>query len=95
MKPAATTLLFAMIAVLAVPAVTRACPLCKGAVANDELTDGPRTGPTRTARAYGWSIAVMLCMPFLVIGGITFIAVSAYRRNLAQQQSGSEPRKLR
>ena len=85
-----TAFLLVFTVVLIAPAVTTACPFCKNAIANDELTDGPRTGSTRTARAYGWSIAVMLTMPFLIIGGITLVVVSAYRRNLDAQQAASD-----
>ncbi len=84
-------LLLFLAVLLAAQAVTEACPLCKEAVANDEAEDGSSAGPTRTARGYAWSIAVMLCMPFLMVGGVALLLVSAYRRNTAQPQATQSP----
>ena len=38
--------------VLGAPSMSSACPLCKDSVANDEMDEGERAGPTRTARAF-------------------------------------------
>ncbi len=87
-------LLLSLAVLLAAQAVTVACPLCKESVANDEVQDGPRTSPTHTARAYAWSIAVMLCMPFLMAGGITLLLVSSYRRNTERQRTSCNGKNL-
>ena len=82
LRCAATVLLVACSLQL-VAGVVEACPGCKEALFD------PRDvrATIGRARGYAWSIALMLTMPVLLIGGVTTWVVAAQRR--ARPRSGA------
>lgn len=64
---------------LAAPATGLACPNCKDAVASS--ADGGDDDPFREAKAYNYSIYLMVSAPYLLIGTVSFLGYRAYRAN--------------
>ncbi len=78
-----------LVSVLSVQARSSACPLCREAVATDEAADGTGFDASRTGRAYGLSILIMLCMPLALIAGGALALLGVYKRNLARLEASA------
>lgn len=81
----------ALVVVLASAAPLLACPLCQEAsVAGSNAAD-----PLQEARAYGYSIYLMVSMPYLLLGSIGFMIYRGYhtaqKKALAGRQLESTP----
>lgn len=66
-------------AVLALPVLALACPMCK-----ESLTTTNPAGqavPNELAKGFYYSILLMFCAPYLLVGGFAFFLVRAYRRH--------------
>ena len=61
---------------LLLPVSARACPGCKEAL----FDPGQLPQKLATARAYAWSIGLMLAVPLGLVGGVTTLVVRAQRR---------------
>ena len=73
-------LLLAVIFIGVLPAVTWACPACKEAL----FDPGQLKQTLATAKGYAMSIALLLSVPAVLIGGTAALIVRAHRR----QRSG-------
>jgi len=75
-RAAAVLLLLCAIA----PMALAACPLCKDAKSDSDYAGGTASLPS----GFYYSILLMVCAPFLVVGGlITRIALARRRRRIA------------
>jgi hypothetical protein len=68
-------LVLVMLALL-LPAIAAACPLCKDAKANTDYPGGSASLP----KGFYYSILLMVCAPFLVMGGLLLKIHLARRR---------------
>jgi hypothetical protein len=76
------TFISAIVAPLAVAALTRACAVCVTG-ANDP-----------TADAYNWSVLFLMATPYLVVGSIAGSLVYMYRRAVAKREQAEAERSL-
>jgi hypothetical protein len=73
-----------------VPAALAACPLCKDAKSDSDYAGGTASLPS----GFYYSIILMVCAPFLVVGGLVTRIALARRRRLhgqAEAAPGSTP----
>ena len=54
-----------------------ACPMCADAVASQ----ADKVFVDRLTNGFGWSIAVLMCTPYLLFAGVTFLIIHSARRN--------------
>ena len=73
LRAAAVLLLLCVI----VPAALAACPLCKEAKSDSDYAGGTASLPS----GFYYSIILMVCAPFLVVGGLFTRIVLARRRS--------------
>ena len=59
-----------------VPALVSACPMCKEALVDPAQPQAV----TRAAKGYAVSIAALIGMPFVLVGGVATLIVRASRR---------------
>jgi hypothetical protein len=59
-----------------------ACPLCGDNLAND-LYSG---NPSQLGRGFFWSIILMIVLPFVMVGTVTFKIVRARKRALRERE---------
>lgn len=72
-----------LVALLATPAVTSACPGCKEALFDpDQLAQ-----KLSTARGYALSIGLLLTVPFLIIAGFAAFIIGSARRTKRSERS--------
>ena len=70
-----------------VPAALAACPLCKDAKSDSDYAGGTASLPS----GFYYSIILMVCAPFAVVGGlITRIALARRRRRAAGSPQRAE-----
>jgi hypothetical protein len=84
MSPRAKILAVAMVALVVLPALLSACPLCK-----DALEDKTTGVPNQLGRGFYYSILLMVSAPFLVVGGL-FFRIYRTRRRRPEGESGTE-----
>ncbi len=74
------------------PASLRACPMCAEAIPESSQVD--EDGRIREAQAYNWSIYLMVSVPYLLFGGVSFLVYRGLKqRARAEQLAGtSSPR---
>ena len=53
-----------------------ACPMCADAIASQK----DQAFVARLTQGFGWSIALLMCTPYLLFAGITFIIIRSARR---------------
>ncbi|HEX9779923.1 MAG TPA: hypothetical protein VGB20_01765 [bacterium] len=70
-------------ALLAVAGAAEACPMCKDAL----IEPGAVAQRVGTAKGYALSIAVLLAVPYALIGGIGMLLVRSARRRHGGQAS--------
>lgn len=78
MKKVVWVLAVVLLAVVLVPALAAACPLCKEAASN---TDG--AGQNNMWRGMYWSILLMVAAPFTMVGALILAVRRAQRRQQA------------
>ena len=68
----------ALVALVLLPVVASACPLCK-----DALEDQAKSGgvPNELGRGFYYSILLMVSAPFAVVGGLFFRIYRSRRRD--------------
>lgn len=66
---------------LGCPTLVWACPSCKDALATEETM--------ALARGFGWSIMMMVSLPFVIVGTVAFLIIRA-RRNKEVNNQGTE-----
>ncbi|MDQ6894166.1 MAG: hypothetical protein M3167_15995 [Acidobacteriota bacterium] len=69
-----------------VPAALAACPLCKDAKSDSDYAGGTASLPS----GFYYSIILMVCAPFLVVGALITRITLARRRRRATAAGGSE-----
>ena len=75
--------LITLLAVVLYSRLVEACPACK-----DSLFDaGDLPHRLATARGYALSIALLLCVPLLLIGSVSILIIRAYRRAHADERA--------
>jgi hypothetical protein len=89
-KPLARILLVLVAVAVAaslLPPAAGACPLCKDAKSDSDYAGGTASLPT----GFYYSILLMVCAPFAVVGALaTRIALARRRRRLAPPASDSQ-----
>jgi cytochrome bd-type quinol oxidase subunit 2 len=69
-----------------VPAALAACPLCKDAKSDSDYAGGTASLPS----GFYYSIILMVCAPFLLVGGLITRIALARRRSRATAAGGAE-----
>lgn len=82
MKRLAVALFFLGALAVVAPALAGACPLCREAL----IDPAHPQAVTRAAKGYAVSIAALVGMPFVLVGGVATLIVRASRRR------GADPR---
>jgi len=67
---------FAVLTLLTLATPSRACPLCKDAIGSSQENEEYRDDPFLEARAYNYSIYMMVGMPYLLL---TVLGILIYR----------------
>jgi hypothetical protein len=90
MSPRTKILAVALVALVLLPALLSACPLCK-----DALEDANSGVPNQLGRGFYYSILLMVSAPFVVVGALFFRISRMRRRGLLGGASpaprGAEP----
>jgi hypothetical protein len=88
------TVAAALVALLVGPRTGSACPSCQAAL---ESSSGPEVtietaDPLKEARAYHYSVYVMVAMPYVLVGTIGFLIYRAYKKAPAEQLTADPAR---
>ena len=92
MNRRARIVLAAVLLAVLLPALVSACPLCKDAKSDTDYPGGSASLP----KGFYYSILLMVCAPFVVMGGLALRIYLARRRTsalpiAAEPESGAAP----
>ena len=85
MSPRTKALAVALVALVLLPAILSACPLCK-----DALEDANSGVPNQLGRGFYYSILLMVSAPFAVVGAL-FLRITRMRRRGLPAGARPEP----
>ena len=86
MRPVFRIALVLVLAAVLLPALASACPLCKEAKSDSDYAGGTASLP----HGFYYSILLMVCAPFAVVGGLG-LRIWLARRRAVQLVSGGAP----
>jgi hypothetical protein len=86
MSPLARVAVLLVLAVLLLPVIASACPLCKEATSDAEYPGGSAS----LGRGFYYSIVLMIAVPWTAVGTVAFLIFRKRRRSGKVASSASE-----